>query len=210
MHDFVFYNHHLCNQFLCLEKEALSLLRDCTLPALRNFKAFITLWSSLIEELSFPSYFLISEVLISWVQGTLHKIVLKDEVYCCNHESPLARHKMLRFLQGHPDPTSFQKSPHPHSHVSLGYGILNYHNLFFFFFLCCYSWNLGEFRWAVLQRANPLRQVGGVILEQEQQVASNKLHPIDNLSAFSQDTTLSSLEQWWSNVFAHIPLKILG
>lgn len=134
MHDFVFYNHHLHNQFLCLEKEALSLLRDCTLPALRNFKAFITLWSSLIEELSFPSYFLISEVLISWVQGTLHKIVLKDEVYCCNHESPLARHKMLRFLQGHPDPTSFQKSPHPHSHVSLGYGILNYHNLFFFFF----------------------------------------------------------------------------
>lgn len=133
MHDFVFYNHHLHNQFLCLEKEALSLLQDCTLPASRNFKAFITLWSSLIEELSFPSYFLISEVLISWVQGTLHKIVLKDEVYCCNHESPLARHKMLRFLQGHPDPTSFQKSPHPRSHVSLGCGILNYHNLFFFF-----------------------------------------------------------------------------
>jgi len=52
--------------------------------------------------------------------------------------------------------------------------------------------------------------MGGVMLQQEQQMASNNLHPADSVSAFSQDATSSSLEQRWSNVFAHIPLKIPG
>lgn len=53
----------------------------------------------------FSSYLLISEVLLSWVQGNFCKMVFKVGIYCRNHPSLLARHEMLSFH------TSSQLSP---------------------------------------------------------------------------------------------------